>query len=278
MTKSNVCVLCCDVLTYVKEVTMLWDCSMVGNNWAGVKIYRDYFSSMYYSWNSLTQLLIYWLALLLLSRVSWKKTYFIFFVFFHESVWECMKKMDDKTNPKLNSEIKIWKWVQFGASEPENTLILLPVCSAFCWTSFDYQEQKENKKKVFPVSDKLSKVQTFPLIVAGKRPLSAEARLADALRSTFSRRQKDWVTSALRVNTCAICPSCRFTRVFNMLPHQKTQKSSQNFENCVNVLLKSDIYTNQVPEIKSNYQQQRRSQTAGNPHVSSAAWIWITGH
>lgn len=148
---------------------------------------------------------------------------FVLYVFkeniFHLFVWVSMRvheKMTNKTNPKLNSEIKIWKWVQFGASEPENTLILLPVCSAFCWTSFDYQEQKE-EKKVFPVSDKLSKVQTFPLIVAGKRPLSAEAHLADALRSTFSCRQKDWVTSALRVNTCAICPSRRFTRVFNMM-------------------------------------------------------------
>lgn len=82
---------------------------------------------------------------------------------------------------------------------------------------FRLSRAEREKKKVSPVSDKLSKVQTFPLIVAGKRPLSAEARLADALRSTFSCRQKDWVTSALRVNTCAICPSCCFTRVFNMM-------------------------------------------------------------
>lgn len=127
------------------------------------------------------------------------------------------EKMADKTTKQIESRNEDLKnWVQFRALKPEHTLIMLPVYSAFCWTSFDYQEQKE-KKKVFPVSDKLSKVQTFPLIVAGKRPLSAEARLADALRSTFSCRQKDWVTSALRVNTCAICPSCRFTRVFNMM-------------------------------------------------------------
>lgn len=145
------------------------------------------------------------------------------------------EKMANKTNPNLNSEIKIWKWVQFGVSEPENTLVLLPVCSAFCWT-FRLSSRKR-KKESSQCQTNLVKCRRFLSSWRGKRPLSAEARLADALRSLFSCRQKDWVTSALRVNTCDL--------------------SVMSFYTC----LQYDVWI-----------------TSGNPHISNAAWIWITGH
>lgn len=145
-----------------------------------------------------------------------KENIFHFFGFF---LWVSMRvheKMSNKTIKQIefrNKDLKMGSiWGLQARKYTHPVACLFSLLLNLFWLS-----RAEREKKVFPVSDKLSKVQTFPLIVAGKMPLSAEARLADVLRSTFSCRQKDWVTSALRVNTCAMCPSCRFTRVFNIM-------------------------------------------------------------